>query len=170
MSDAAPIGAPSKYTDQIASDICQHLAEGKSLRAICLIEGYPNLSTVIRWLAHKDSSFDNFRAQYARAREAQADYFFDEIIEIADDGSRDYKKSIDGQESVDHDHIARSKLRVDARKWAASKMQPKKYGDKIMQEHSGPDGKPIEHREITDEVRAAALAAFVAKNGGLPKA
>ncbi len=102
----------------------------------------PSASTVCRWLGQHEA----FREQYARAREAQADTLFDEILEIADDGTNDYvirKGEGEDVERVDHDHIARSRLRVDARKWMASKLQPKKYGDKVQQELSGPDGGPI---------------------------
>lgn len=69
--------------------------------------------------------------QYARAREAQADKFADEIIAIADDGTRDTFTDENGNERTNQEVIARSRLRVDARKWLAGKMAPKKYGDKL---------------------------------------
>lgn len=77
--------------------------------------------------------------QYARAREAQADKLADDILAIADDGQRDTYIDSDGNERTDQDVIARSRLRVDARKWLASKMAPKKYGDKTESEvtHKG---------------------------------
>lgn len=77
--------------------------------------------------------------QYARAREAQADKFVEDIIQIADDGSRDTYIDENGNVRTDQEVIARSRLRVDARKWLASKMAPKKYGEKIEADvkHSG---------------------------------
>ena len=75
--------------------------------------------------------------RYTRAREAQADKFFREIIEIADDASRDYVATSDGKRIVDHENIQRSRLRVDARKWAAARLAPKKYGDRIEHDHKG---------------------------------
>lgn len=99
----------------------------------------PGKSTVMRWLdAHAE-----FRDQYARAREAQADYWAEEIIEISDDGSNDTYKDEDGHERTNQDVIARSRLRVDTRKWLMARMAPKKYGDKITQEVTGADGAPL---------------------------
>lgn len=120
----------SSFTQAIADTICTRLADGQSLREICRDEEMPSQSMVFRWLADNDT----FREQYARAREAQADRFADEILEIADDGSNDWMLRKVGEEDVEvanHEHISRSKLRVDARKWLMSKMAPKKYGDKL---------------------------------------
>lgn len=125
------VGRPSDFSQEIADKLCEGLIEGKSLREICKADDMPSTSTVCRWLG----KHEEFREQYAHARTAQADALFDEILEIADDGSNDYvaRKGEEGEETerVDHDHIARSRLRVDARKWMASKLQPKKYGDKL---------------------------------------
>jgi hypothetical protein len=117
----------SDYTADIAASICIELAAGRSLRAICANDGMPDKATVFRWLA----KYDDFRDQYARAREAQADAMLEEIIEIADDGSNDTYLDDEGNSRTETDVIARSKLRVDARKWAMSKMAPRKYGDKL---------------------------------------
>jgi len=93
---------------------------------------------VYRWL---DENAD-FRDQYARAREEQADKLFREIIEIADDASGDYVTSSDGQTIVDHENIQRSRLRVDARKWAAARLAPRKYGDRVEHDVKGGDFQP----------------------------
>lgn len=122
-----PVGRPSTFTEAVAQRICTELSEGKSLRTICLAENMPDRTTVFDWLA-KNGEFAN---QYARAREAQADKLAEEIIEIADDGRNDTYMTEEGVEMTDHDVIARSKLRVDARKWYASKLAPRKYGDKM---------------------------------------
>lgn len=79
--------------------------------------------------------------QYARAREAQADAMLEEIMEIADEGTNDTYEDENGNERTNQDVIARSRLRVDARKWAMSKMAPKKYGDKL--ELSGDPDAPV---------------------------
>lgn len=106
--------------EQTAKDrICEGIAEGKSLRAI--LRQHPDLpssSMIFRAL----TSDAEFREQYARAREAQADTHFDEILEIADDLSEDANSR---------------RVRVDARKWAASKLKPKVYGEKLDLNHSG---------------------------------
>src|SRR6478736_3110654 len=72
-----------------------------------------------------------------RAREEQADKLFQEIIEIADDASGDYVTTSDGKRIVDHENIQRSRLRVDARKWAAARLAPKKYGDRVEHDVRG---------------------------------
>lgn len=130
-------GRPSSYTDETAAIICERIANGQSLREVCRDEAMPGKSTVMRWLGEREA----FRDQYARAREAQADYWADEILEISDDGSNDWMKRQHGDddpvEVPNHEHISRSKLRVDSRKWLMSKLAPKKYGDRVEQVHSG---------------------------------
>lgn len=127
------------YSDQIADRICAELAEGRSLRSVCCDPDMPAQSSVFRWLA--DERYAAFREQYARAREAQADAIFDEILDIADDGSNDWmeRRREDGSvdEVLNHEHVQRSKLRIEARRWMAGKLRPKVYGDKIEHEHTG---------------------------------
>jgi hypothetical protein len=127
------------YTDEIADQICDGLANARSLRSICCDPEMPSQSTVFRWLA--DDRFLGFRERYARAREAQADAIFDEMLDIADDGSNDWmeRRRDDGsvEEVLNHEHIQRSKLRIEARKWMAAKLRPKVYGDRLEVEHAG---------------------------------
>jgi hypothetical protein len=117
---------PSGFTQQIADLICERIADGESLRKICLDDDLPSKSSVFKWLGENPA----FSDQYARAREAQADTMADEILDISDDGRNDTYETDSGT-VTNHDVIARSRLRVDARKWLASKMAPKKYGDKL---------------------------------------
>lgn len=128
----ADVGRPTIYADDLADRIFTRIAGGESLRLICKEDDMPDRATVFRWLAANKQ----FRDQYTHAREAQADSLFDDILEIAD-ASKGDRKIVDGVEVVDHEHIQRSKLRVDARKWMAGKLRPKKYGDKQEIEHSG---------------------------------
>jgi hypothetical protein len=133
-------GRPSSYTDDIAFVVCERLSQGESLRRICSDEEMPGKSTVMRWL----NDNKDFRDQYARAREAQADYFAEEIVEIADDSSEDAVADPEtGAVRQNAEFVNRSRLRVDTRKWLMARMAPKKYGDKITQEHQGPDGGPL---------------------------
>lgn len=138
-----PAGRPSDYSAELTTTICTRLGLGESLREICRNEDMPSKTTVMRWLAQHQV----FRDQYARARDAQADYYAEEIIEIADDGSNDWmeRKNSDGStyEVENHEAINRSKLRVDTRKWLMARMAPKKYGDRITQEVTGADGAPL---------------------------
>lgn len=131
-------GRPSGYSAELADDICERLAKGEGLNGICKAEDMPTRSMVYRWLEERE----DFRDKYARARLQQADHYAEEIIQISDDGRNDTYKDDDGFWRVNHDIVARSKLRIDARKWAASKLAPKKYGDKAIVETSGPDGGP----------------------------
>jgi hypothetical protein len=138
---AKTIGRPSIYTPAILDSICDAIAKGESVAAICANPRMPAEKTVYLWL--DDPTKTEFLQRYARAREAQADKLAAEILQIADDGTNDTQKDEDGKVRIDQDVIARSRLRVDSRKWLASKLAPKKYGDKI--EHTGADGGAIQH-------------------------
>ena len=143
-------GRPSIYNPELAAQICEHIAQGKSLRTIAEMEGMPHQATIMAWL---DGSHPDFSEQYARAREAQADKLAEEILAIADDGRSDTYLDAEGNEKTDSEVIQRSKLRVEARKWLASKMAPKKYGDKIQAEHTGADGGAIQVASTVTFVR-----------------
>jgi hypothetical protein len=120
----------------IFQHIFKEMTGGRALRNILKQdEGMPDVTTFYVWL---DS--DNLKAkQYARAAEARADAMFEEIIQIADDSSKDTIINDEGVERMNSEWVQRSRLRVDARKWAASKLAPKKYGDKLETDntHSG---------------------------------
>lgn len=137
------MGRPSEFTQEMADAICERIADGQSLRAICLDDGMPSKSTVFKWLGQQEA----FADQYARAREAQADALFDEVLDIADEDCLIVLRD-DGGEPVkaefDSTAVQRNKLRVDARKWMAGKLRPKVYGDKITQEHTGPGGGAVQ--------------------------
>lgn len=117
------IGRPSKFTKELADKICECLANGDSLRKICASGNMPAASTVWLWLSENKA----FSEQYARAREKQAEFYADEIVEIAD------------SVIASSDEVLKARLQIDARKWHASKLAPKKYGDKVTQDvnHSG---------------------------------
>jgi len=133
-------GRPSSFTQETADTICERLALGESLRSICRDAAMPSQSMVFRWL----SANQKFREQYAHAREVQADSWADDIIEIADDKSADEITDPEsGNSRFNSEFAARSRLRVDTRKWLMARMAPKKYGDKITQEVTGADGAPL---------------------------
>lgn len=134
-------GRPTKYSPALAEKICRSISTSSvGLKTLC--ERDPNLpdhSTIYDWIArHKE--FADF---YARAREAQAQILADEITEIADDGRNDWMTLNVGGKSVkavNKEVVQRSQLRVDARKWLLSKLQPKKYGDRLDMNVSGMEG------------------------------
>lgn len=119
--------------ETILNNIFIEINKGRAVRNILKDEGMPDVTTFYRWIDNDEEKYK----QYMRACENRADAIFDEIIDIADDRSGDIKITKDGEEVIDNEFIARSRLRIDARKWIASKLNPKKYGDKIQQEHSG---------------------------------
>jgi len=125
-------GRPSKYSKAIAEKICIGLSEGLSLRSICLSEKFPDKSTVLRWLF--DDRYTEFRDQYTKARQVQAELFAEEMVDIADDGTNDWmERNGDDNEGWQQngEAIARSRLRVDTRKWVASRLLPKVYGANV---------------------------------------
>lgn len=127
---AARKGRPPIYTAELGAKICDAIAAGRSLRSICDEPGMPGRETVFRWL--RDPSYAAFRDQYAQAREDQADALADDLIDIADDGRNDWMERHGGDDAgwvANGENIQRAKLRVDARKWAASKLRPRVYGD-----------------------------------------
>lgn len=128
-------GRRSAFTNELGEAICSAIADGMSLRAVLARPGMPSKSMVMRWLA--DERYIEFRDQYACAREDQADKLADEILQIADDSSNDTYLDANGHVKVNHDVIARARLQIDARKWLASKLAPKKYGDVGRRENSG---------------------------------
>lgn len=137
-------GRPSLFTQEIADEVCDRLASGQSLREICRDEHIPEATTVRRWAIENR---EGFSSQYARARESQADHYADEIIEIAEDGTNDWvkRRRKDGtiETVLDREHVQRSILRVDSRKWLMARMAPRKWGDRQKLEHSGADGNPL---------------------------
>ena len=147
---------PTDHTAELADAICEQLADDKSLRAICSSDDMPGRATVFRWLgAHEE-----FRDQYARAREAQADAIADECLHIADEplvgtitvdkqqsvGRGEHAHLEDVTEVTTKDGVDRSRLMIDARKWFAGKLNPKKYGPKIQ--HDGAIG--LRHEDAVD--------------------
>ena len=126
-------GRPSSYTKHIGDVICLRIADGESLRKICLSDDMPSKTSVFRWLA--DEKNKSFRDQYARAREHQADALFDECLDIADELVNDTYIDSSGNERTDNEAIQRSRLRIDTRKWIAGKLRPKVYGDKVTDDN-----------------------------------
>lgn len=125
-----------EFNDDLASAICERLADGESLRSICRGDDMPNKATVFRWLAANKS----FSDQYARAMEARADSHADDLVDIADD------PTIDANDK---------RVRIDARKWVAAKLRPKVYGDKQLlgsdPDNPLPSAPMIDLTKVSDE-------------------
>jgi hypothetical protein len=123
---------PSKLERALPA-ILKRLAAGESLRSILPDKGrdpkFPTRSTFMAAVVANTPA--GISDRYARAREAGAWEMAEEILEIADDGSNDTTRDKDGNERLDTEWIARSKLRVDARKFLLSKLVPRTFGDKL---------------------------------------
>lgn len=116
---------PTLYSIELADTICERLVNGDSLRQVCEDEGMPHRSSVIRWLGADEA----FATKYALAREAQADTMDDLILETAN--------------ACTADTAAADRVKISAYQWRASKLKPKKYGDRTQTEITGADGAPL---------------------------
>ncbi len=126
-----PGGRPSKFSEELSEAILSEIATTtKGLEEICEGDGFPNPSTVYRWIA----SNEEFCKKYARAKELQTEVMEAEMLEIADDGRNDWMTRKLGDEVTEvqnHEAINRSRLRIETRKWLMGKLKPKKYGEKL---------------------------------------
>lgn len=128
-----PAGRPTDYTNELAQEICEAISlDTLSLKTLCENNPHwPTSGTIRAWIREKEE----FSNMYLHAKEHQADLMAEEIIEIADYAKRDTiiktNKNGDEYEALDYEWVARSKLRVDARKWAAARLRPKLYGDRV---------------------------------------
>jgi hypothetical protein len=157
------IGRPSLYSIELAATVCDRISGGESLRKVCRDESMPCTATVMKWARE----IPEFTELYAKAREMLLEHWSEEITEIADDGSNDWVASVDPENPgyrLNGEHINRSRLRVDTRKWLLSKLAARKYGDRIATELSGPNGGPIETADVTD-IEAARRMAFILAKG-----
>lgn len=132
-------GRPTKYNKKLANKICQRICNGESLKRICEDDDMPTRRLVHYWLLEEDKK--DFLHNYETAVNIRAENMFDELTEIADDGSNDYmeRENQNGEvyEVTNTENIQRSRLRTDVRKWYLSKIMPKKFGDKLDMTSNG---------------------------------
>lgn len=133
----------AEFSQGLFDRICERIADGESLRAICQDADMPSATSVMRWLA-ADAGLSE---QYARAREIQGDGEFDKAREIAF--------------AATPETVQVARLQYDAVKWRAGKLRPKVYGDKAVIEGPGENGEHL-HKVSADD----AFAAFLATMGG----
>lgn len=125
--------------DSMFSSVLKSIESGRALRNILKDEGMPSSSTFFIWLDEDESK----SKRYACATSVRADHIFEDILNIADENNNDVVVNAEGIERTNQDAIGRARLRVDARKWYLSKLNPKKYGDKQTTTLEGGD-KPIQ--------------------------
>lgn len=129
------LGRPSKYTPELAREICIRMAGGETLRQVCRDDHMPAASTVRGWVV---DNVDGFSEHYTRARTLLAEHWADEILEIAD-GS--VERTMEGR--LDGADVQQKRLQVDSRKWLLSKALPKVYGDKLDLNHGVQPDNPL---------------------------
>ena len=132
------MGRPTDYTPELTDEFCERLSDGESLRSICRDDKMPTAKTIYSWMR----KYESFLTQYAIAKEESADALVEDMLDIADNETttpvmvEGRPLMVDGKPvmGVDSAAVARARLMVDTRKWAASKLKPKKYGEKIQQD------------------------------------
>lgn len=126
------------FSQEIADEICNVIScTSLGIRRLKKKKGYkhwPNASTVFDWR----KKYPKFDEQYTQAKLRQAQVLADEILEIADNSRKDFI-IVDGKVKTDSEHINRSRLRIDTRKWILAKVLPKIYGDKISEDKTTTD-------------------------------
>lgn len=125
------IGKPADLTSDLIAELCERIMNGRSLRDVCRDDDMPEITKFYRRL-HADPELAQ---QYARATSVRADMMFDEMFEIADNTEIGEKRKIDADGAVEiteGDMIEHRRLKIDTRKWALARMNPRKYGDKTL--------------------------------------
>ena len=123
-------GSQSLYSEELAEEICERLAQGESLYAICKDPEMPREKTLRMWAETRPA----FASKYARAREFGYDSIAEQVMALSD---QDFAGP-DG--FIDNGAVQAARLQTDSRRWFLSKMMPKRYGDKVTQEITGEDG------------------------------
>jgi hypothetical protein len=128
------VGRPTDYNEKMADLICERVAtHGIGLKRLCaMYDDMPDKITINRWR----NKHPEFCTQYAQAKIQQVETLVDEIIDIADDSTQDEIINDQGMRVCNSEFIARSRLRIDTRKWLASKLVPKIYGIQTNEEKS----------------------------------
>ena len=125
-------GRPTLYTKELAEEICDTIAcNSDGIKKLCdARDHWPCEDTIYTWLM----KYSEFSELYAKAKIIQTTVLVDEILEIADNTSQDHIVNDEGKVISNSEWINRSRLRIDTRKWLASKLVPKVYGDRIQNE------------------------------------
>lgn len=122
-------GRPTQYCKQLALEICDTISStSKGIKLLCKNnQHWPCQDTIFTWL----KVYPEFSEQYARAKKCQVDVLVDELLEIADDSTQDQEINDQGITVFNSEKVARSRLRIDTRKWLACKLVPRVYGNKV---------------------------------------
>ena len=153
-------GRPSVMTDEVMVEICLRMHEGESLRKIARDPDMPSRSTIKRCLAENPA----WQSQYTHAQQGLWGCWAEECLDIADDGTTDYITKVGRNgveyEAVDTEHIRRSEVRINTRKWLLSKLLPGTYGDKVEHQHGGEVAHTVTH-SLDDREKMRRMALFM---------
>lgn len=143
-------GRPTRYSAAIGQEICDAIASSsKGTKRLCEDNSHwPCQDTLFTWL----KKYPEFSEQYAQAKICQIELLVDEILEISDDASQDQYVNELGVLVPNSPAINRARLKVDTRKWLASKLVPKVYGNKIDIE--GDNSMSEELRQLSTDLEA----------------
>lgn len=117
-------GRPSKYNEELADRFCRKVATTTlGLEKLCASDPeFPCADTIYQWRI----DFPSFSEKYTIAKQKQADILIEEIMDIADTCANNYENG--------SEYVMATRLQIDTRKWFASKLLPKVYGDKVQNE------------------------------------
>ena len=148
-------GRPTKYTPEMVDLICERVATHDcGLRQLTdMYDDLPDKVNINIWRR----KYPEFRSRYAQAKCEQIEFLTEDILEIADDASNDWMEHIDKKTGcvswqLNGEHIQRSRVRIDTRKWLAAKLAPKIYGDALLQVVNNTiHDEVIKHKQELDE-------------------
>ena len=104
----------------IVEQVSARVANGESVRNILGTKGMPSTVNYYRWLNQDKELKDiHWSGMGVRAHE-----WFEQLYQVATDGSKDYEFNKDGKLVFQKEHVMRSRLVVDTLKWMAAKAHP----------------------------------------------
>ena len=125
-----PNGRPTIFTEKLAAKICQRIADGESIRAICSDADMPSTTAIFRWIAN--GKYDGFRQLYESSMQIRLETLGDGLIELAD---APIERNAAG--AIDSAAVQMRRLQIETRRWILSKLLPRKYGDRMGLDHQG---------------------------------
>jgi hypothetical protein len=125
-----PNGRPTIFTEILAAKICQRIADGESIRAICSDSDMPSTTAIFRWIAN--GKYDGFRQLYESSMQIRLETLGDGLIELAD---APIERNAAG--AIDSAAVQMRRLQIETRRWILSKLLPRKYGDRMGLDHQG---------------------------------
>jgi len=156
------MGRPSKYTPELAAEICERLSAGEPLRQICRDAHMPHWTQMYEWKARDPE----LSLRVAQAREAGYDAMAEELLEISD--TMHYGETIvEGGKTplvTTADMLGHRKLRIETRLKLLACWNPAKYGNKVQV--GGDKENPL---KVEASVEADSMLAALIKNAELKR-